>query len=232
MSTKNNVLKGIIFITLSFGLGWVCGYKRIPPSAKLVNLMRGSTNNYNDFSNKPRYELFELSIPNPAVVFLGDSITEASIFNETFETSSRIYNRGVGGDTAVDILNRLQEIKKLKPRFVYLMVGINDLHKGASPEQVAENIVKIHDTLAKEGIKTIVQKTIQCQPSKCSYTKEVNELNKTLASIFKSELIDLGELNSANGLDDNLTYDGVHLNKKGYEIWIKKLQQSLSSSLQ
>ena len=229
---KRFFIAGISSIILSFGVGWVYGFKKIPPSTKLANLLRGHTNNYEAVRDKPRYQHFELSIPNPDVVFLGDSITQASTFNEVFGTSARIYNRGVGGDTAFDIINRLQEIKSLKPKVVYLMVGINDLHRGASPKQVADNISTIHSSLTESGIKTIVQETIQCQASKCSFKDEVNDLNKILAVKFKSELLHMGELSSMHGLSDNLTYDGIHLNKEGYETWINQLRQYPSRYLQ
>ena len=229
---KSFVIAGISSIILSFGIGWAYGFKKIPPSTKFANLLKGNTNNYETFREKARYQHFELSIPNPDVVFLGGGITQAAVFNEALETSARIYNRGARGDTAFDILNRLQEIKKLNPKVVYLMVGMNDLHRGASPKQISENISKIHDSLTKSGIKIIVQETIQCQPSKCSYKNEVNELNKLLASLFKSDLLQLGELSSTNGLDGNLTSDGVHLNKEGYAAWINILRKTQSNYLQ
>lgn len=228
---KKIALVGIASIAFSFGIGWAYGFKRITPSTIIATMLRRNVRNYEEFREKPRYQHFELSIPNPDVVFLGDSITEASMFNESLDTSARIYNRGVSGDTAFDIINRLHEIKRLKPKVVYLMVGINDLNRGASPAQVAENISKIHDSLAKSGIKTIVQETIQCQPPKCSLKDEVNELNSILASVFKSELLRMGELSSTNGLNERFTYDGVHLNKKGYEAWINQLLSHPSSFL-
>ena len=228
MQSKQITLAAIILSSISFGLGWLYGFKQIPPSTKSARPLRGQTDIFNSYKEESANERFELSLPKPDAVFLGDSITQASAFNETFSTPARIYNRGVSGDTTVDILNRLQEIKDLQPKNVYLMIGINDLYTGATPTQVAENISKIHDALSKEGIKTIVQETIQCQPSKCPYTNEVNNLNKILALKFKAELLSLGELSSINGLSENLTYDGIHLNKKGYEAWANQLRQTPS----
>tara|TARA_Y100001968_G_C19242086_1_gene659975 strand:- start:156 stop:869 length:714 start_codon:yes stop_codon:yes gene_type:complete len=230
---KNKTALLVILIsTISFLGGWIYGFKRIPPSTKLSDFLRWQRQireqsiGYNRVRLKPRYEHFKLSTPNPDIVFLGDSITESSLFNESFVMPSRIYNRGVSGDTAVDILNRLQEVIDLRPRDVYLMVGINDLAMGAKPIQVANNIEKIYDILSNKGINIHVQQTIQCQPSKCSYTREVNELNRILSSKFKFKLIDLGELTANTGLSGDLTYDGFHLNKKGYEIWITQLRKT------
>jgi len=229
---KNKTALLAIFIsTISFLGGWIYGFKRIPPSTKLADFLRWQireqTIDYNQVRLQPRHEHFQLSTPNPDIVFLGDSITQASLFNEYFVMPLRIYNRGVNGETSFDILNRLQEIVDLQPKNVYLMVGINDLYNGAKPIQVANNIQKIYDILIKEGISIHVQKTIQCQPSKCFNTiNKVNQLNSILSSKFKSKLIDLGELNANSGLRGDLTYDGVHLNKKGYEIWITQLRKT------
>jgi len=223
---KKTALLAILMSTISFLGGWIYGYKRIPPSIKLAYILRKQIKNYHQFEEKPRHEHFKLSAPNPDIVFLGDSITAASLFNEHFIMPSRIYNRGVNRDTSFDILNRLQEIIYLQPKNVYLMVGINDLYNGIEPIQVANNIQKIYDILSKEGINIHVQKTIQCQPSKCFNTiSKVNELNSILSSKFKSKLIDLSELNAKSGLRGDLTYDGLHLNKKGYEIWISELRK-------
>ena len=107
------------------------------------------------------------------------------------------------------------------------MAGINDFYKGASPSQVAENISKIYYGLTNAGIQAFVQETVQCDPSICSYVDDINELNAILASVFKSKLVRLGKLSFADGLSEELTHDGIHLNKKGYEIWIGKLRKTL-----
>lgn len=224
MIGKKIALIGLVLVTFSFGGGWLYGFKKIAPSEKFAHFLRGYTNNYYNFRPKPRYDHFNLSIPNPDVVFLGDSLTQSSLFSEMFISPIRIYNRGVGGDTAIDILNRLREIEKLNPQHVYLMVGINDLGRGATPSQVANNIVEIYHKLSEKGISTYVQETIQCQPSKCTYVSKINELNNILASKLKSKLVRLGELSSKVGLSKDLTYDGIHLNKKGYRVWADHLK--------
>ena len=70
------------------------------------------------------------------------------------------------------------------------------------------------------------------QKNKCSYIKEVNELNKIISSIHGYNAIDLGELNSTNGLNSSLTYDGIHLNLNGYKVWKEQLLRAPNSNFE
>lgn len=189
--------------------------------------LQGYTKDDLQIRRNSRYDIFRLSAPKPDVIFLGDSITEAGLFNEFFTSPAKIYNRGVSADTSSDIMSRLEEVINLNPDTVFLMAGINDLNRGTSPNEIANNIKNIHDRLSEAGINVFIQKTIQCHPSRCSVTKKVNQLNEILSSSYKSsKIIDLGNLNSTNGLSSELTTDGIHLNRKGYEEWVKHLRQN------
>ena len=222
MNTKI-IISLLLTATVSFAFGWIYAYKRLPPSPIVAKILRTYFFNYERGEQKASSERINLSATNPDIIFLGDSLTAHGKFSEFFSSPPRIYNRGVDGDTAFDILDRLENIISLKPKAVYLMIGINDFHRGAHPQQVANNIKQIHNKLEKEGIDVLLQKTIQCQKNKCSYIKEVNELNKIISSIHGYNVIDLGELNSTNGLNSSLTYDGIHLNLNGYKVWKEQL---------
>lgn len=227
MKLKHFALQAILLASISFGGGWLYGFKRIPPSTEVGDSLDGYTKDDLQIRRNSRYDIFRLSAPKPDVIFLGDSITEAGLFNEFFTSPAKIYNRGVSADTSSDIISRLEEVINLKPDTVFLMVGINDLNRGSSPIEIANNIKNIHDRLSEAGINVFIQKTIQCHPSRCSVTKKVNQLNEILSSSYKSsKIIDLGNLNSTNGLSSELTTDGIHLSRKGYEEWLKHLRQN------
>ena len=73
-----------------------------------------------------RRGLFRVPAPPGRVVFLGDSITEGGLWEELFP-DLWILNRGIGGDTTVDLRERLDDAIN-EPRVVSLLIGTNDLH--------------------------------------------------------------------------------------------------------
>src|SRR5512140_3436981 len=69
------------------------------------------------------------------VVVLGDSLTQRA---EWWELLGRpIANRGIADDTVALVRARLGDVVELQPRVIFLLVGVNDLFRGASPERLA-----------------------------------------------------------------------------------------------
>ena len=62
-----------------------------------------------------RVAQFEFVSTAADIVFIGDSITEGGIWNE-FLPQYNVVNRGVGGDKASDILQRLDSFISVKPK--------------------------------------------------------------------------------------------------------------------
>ena len=57
------------------------------------------------------------------------------------ERSFNIHYRGVGGRKALDILRRdAFFIEQVRPRFIVLMIGGNDVNSEKSPEELASEI--------------------------------------------------------------------------------------------
>ncbi|MDR7869043.1 MAG: GDSL-type esterase/lipase family protein [Sporomusaceae bacterium] len=83
--------------------------------------------------------LFFAIDPSPArpVVFLGDSITYGGDWEDLFP-ATLVENRGIGGDTTLGLLNRLDQVIALKPSQIFLMIGMNDLcYNRPIPEVIA-----------------------------------------------------------------------------------------------
>jgi len=64
--------------------------------------------------------------------FLGNSITDYCDWYELFGKLN-IKNREIGGDGVID---RLDEVTSSKPKQIFLMIGINDLGKKRSVNQI------------------------------------------------------------------------------------------------
>src|ERR1022692_2171298 len=81
-----------------------------------------------DIGSRARREM-HATLPTPdmrPVVFLGDSITAAFEWGESFAGSTPVLNRGIGGDTTLGVLERIADVSRLNPVAVFLMIGTND----------------------------------------------------------------------------------------------------------
>ena len=90
-----------------------------------------------------------------AVVFLGDSITQ--LWGDDLGGSfpgMKVANRGISGDTTRGVLIRLDEdVVRLHPSAVVLLIGTNDLEEHGYPEHAAENLRLIISALEQKTLR-------------------------------------------------------------------------------
>lgn len=186
-----------------------------------------------------RRTIFEASTIDADVVFIGDSLTRNGEWAEHFP-GVRLANRGIGGDTTAGILRRMDSILSVKPEKALIMTGVNDLIGSGtfSDEAVVDGVLvnyrQIIHQLRERGIKVIVQSTLYV--SRPTLMAQVNPrvelLNKGLRAYCERGHCVYEELNDdlapAGALDAELTWDGVHLNGRGYEVWIKQISPHIT----
>jgi len=219
-------VKIFVFITLAFGIfsyGFVAGVYRIFPF-DLIKITKEYILGSGDVGMKPRATIFLEFSPDSEIAMIGDSITQGGLWSEFF-LDHRVVNRGVGGDTATDIIKRFDTIESTNPEVSFVMVGINDLYAGVTPREIANNISVIIERLQGIGSEVILQTTLECSRNICgSILEEVRELNEIIASFpddFGVRIININQpLSDNNGLLSEYTYDGIHLNGRGYRIWV------------
>ena len=174
-------------------------------------------------------EMFSLTTRDADVVFVGDSITRDGPWQDVFQNVA-VANRGVGGETTLDISKRLDTITSTKAERALIMAGINDLYAGRSPEQIAETYFGIIKSLRASGMEVIVQSTITCTGA-CRYQREITVLNDLLREYADRNglrFIDLnGSMADGGQLKGAYTSDGVHIAPKGYQQWISELRPVL-----
>lgn len=79
-----------------------------------------------------RATLFEvLPTSKKDIIFLGNSITNGGEWAELLG-NPHVKNRGISGDRADTMLDRLHVITKGKPAKIFLLIGINDLAAAAA----------------------------------------------------------------------------------------------------
>ena len=169
-----------------------------------------------------------------AVVFLGDSITQGwgDEFGKSFD-QLKLANRGISGDTTRGMLIRLQDdVLRLNPTAVVLLMGTNDLEEGASPEMIAGNVKLILEALQKHRpeMPVVVCQVFPSSDSKkrpAAKIKAINELYQTHAKQFPQvTVVDTWTL-FANPQGDARAEefpDLLHPNEKGYRMWGQALR--------
>ncbi|MFS0780692.1 GDSL-type esterase/lipase family protein [Bacillus sp. 1P06AnD] len=176
------------------------------------------------------------------IVFLGDSHTNYFEWGEYFNGKS-IANRGVAMDTTSNMVKRLNGVNELQPEKIFIMAGINDLQQGVKEKTVLLHYKTIIDSLLKENPQAhiYIQSTMQVNVKKykehfykdaSNLNEMVPRLNKQLKSLEGPQItyIDINrKVSGDNQLNPELTVDGLHLNKKGYQIWVDAIESYVSS---
>lgn len=176
--------------------------------------------------------IFEVApIKEGAIVFLGDSLTDYCNWEELFE-NSKISNRGINGDKINGVLQRLDAIVATKPSKIFLLIGINDLDE----EKPIREIAAAYTNLVSQIKKNLPETTLYLQSLLPTDNREslknqkiiqFNEHIKGTAKEFELTYIDLFTpfANEANKLNPVFTFDGLHLNGKGYLVWKKEIEE-------
>tara|TARA_B100000900_G_scaffold271213_1_gene231630 strand:- start:10 stop:651 length:642 start_codon:yes stop_codon:yes gene_type:complete len=204
-----------------------------------------------DWPNLKRYEDENQKLGPPKknenrVVFLGDSITEgwSSLYPDYFEEKPYV-NRGIGGQTTPQMLIRFkQDVVDLMPTVVVILAGTNDIagNTGQSNvKMITDNIFSMATIAAAYGIQVVLSSVLPVYryewspeivdpPSIISAVnerlKEYAESNALYYLDYFSEMVD-----DKRGLKKEYTPDGVHPNKRGYELMSAIAEKKLKSIL-
>ncbi|MCP2620024.1 GDSL-type esterase/lipase family protein [Candidatus Aminicenantes bacterium AC-334-K16] len=200
---------------------------------------QSSKNNFSLYWQQ-RASLFQVLPDTPGeIIFLGDSITDGCNWSEFFQ-DWRVKNRGISGDTTDGVLARLDEVLSSRPAKVFLMIGVNDLALGRTPDYVINNIklmikrIKASSPATEIYIQSIlpVNPAFKVFTNHVNKTQEIKAINHQLQRFAKRigiEFIDLfTPMATAEGyLNPNYTNDGLHLTGKGYLVWKSIIEEKI-----
>ncbi len=150
-------------------------------------------------------------------------------------------NQGISGETSVGLLKRLQLFDRTVPDTVFVMIGINDLLRGASDEGILDNQRQIIRDLrwAHPKAEVVVQSILPHSGEQATWenrdrllaipNSRIRAINRRLKEIASSEnvlYLDLYPLfaDAEGNLPTELSTDGLHLNDQGYLVWRSALQ--------
>lgn len=170
-----------------------------------------------------------------AVVFVGNSITEAGKWNDLLP-GHKVLNRGISGDITYGVMARLPEILKNKPRKIFLMIGINDLKRGIPVETIENNYRKMVEMIREQspGTKIYLQSVLPVnydmliESFRTIKNEDVAKLNRTLRSMADNKKIfyvDLHEVfaDEKGELKKEESPDGIHIKIQSYYLWAEYL---------
>lgn len=177
----------------------------------------------------------EKGFENPVIFIGSSSIRMWSSLEQDFPKSP-ILNHGFGGSEYSDLIKYQQElIEEFEPSMVVVYAGDNDIAKGEKPKVIAEEAEVFVDGLRRvaNGAPVIVL-SVKPSVTRWKYKKQYEELNALIrASVESMEhavFVDVWQpMLTPKGEVNELLFvaDGVHMNKKGYEIWVNALKPFL-----
>ncbi|RZS75854.1 GDSL-type esterase/lipase family protein [Pseudobacter ginsenosidimutans] len=192
---------------------------------------------YNNTYYQQRMELFRvLPAQKNAILFLGNSITERGPWQELLP-GKPVVNRGIGGDNTFGLLARLDSHLLIKPKVIFLLIGINDIGRGLPTEVSANNYRRIVERIrtvcpkAKLYIQSILPMnerilTAAYLKNKKNKVIALNNEIKKIAAEYALTFIDLHPVfaDEQGELHANMTIDGIHLRPAAYAKWVEFLK--------
>ncbi len=171
-------------------------------------------------------------------VFLGNSITEGFDLGLYFP-EYKMANRGIIADHMDGVLERLDNSAlSLKPKKLFLMIGINDIGDQRNDEYLKAMYVTLVDTLLTSLPETDVyllsllpttSRWKNCPPAQI---KRINGFLARLALEKGLTFVNLYPyfLGNLQYLNPDLTGDGLHPNQAGYDVMARKIRPLLSTT--
>lgn len=165
------------------------------------------------------------------ILFTGSSSIRVWTTLKTDFPKHNVLNRGFGGSEMVDLVYFVDKlIVPYHPKQIFIYEGDNDIGNGKSPDEILATAHQLLMLIREKLPKKAEVLFISPKPSILRWKLKDNyvDYNKKLEAWTKQyknvRFIDVWTpMLDAEGnvLKDLFVEDGLHMNKKGYEIWTK-----------
>jgi lysophospholipase L1-like esterase len=211
-----------------------------------------------DWPNHARYRDANGALAPPAsnesrVVFMGDSITDMWVqprFGEFFPGKPYI-DRGISGQTTPQMLIRFRpDVIALQPRVVVILAGTNDLAGNTGPmslEEIEGNLASMSQLAHANNILVVLSSVLpvydgghnqQGQPLLMTDRRQpekilaLNTWIKNYALQHHDVYLDYfsAMVDERGFLKKDLSEDGLHPNKAGYEVMAPLAEKAISAA--
>ena len=195
----------------------------------------------------------KLKQPRKDLLFIGDSITDLWTYQADHQypgglnTWNKRYkdiatNFGITGDKTQTVLWRLTEGKSLEgytPKHIVLLIGINNLLQGDTPDDTVAGIKSITDYLRKvlPDSKVLILGIFPCHERATdpirAKIRMTNERIKKLADFQNVYFVDIGNvfMEKDEAITKDVMRDLLHLSPQGYEMWADAMEPYLKAFL-
>lgn len=192
------------------------------------------------------YERLQLFDHQPTIqctdiVMLGNSLTEGGGDWSQRLGKNNIVNRGISGDIAMGIYDRLYQILPYHPAKIFLLVGVNDVSHDLSTDSIVHMIQTVITAIRTQSPQTqlYVQSMLPIREATGRWkrligkTQQIPEINAKI-EVWTAEhgipyinLFPYFKETDTAIMRAELTYDGLHLTEAGYAIWTQLLKKFL-----
>jgi len=171
----------------------------------------------------------------PEVIMFGDSHTA----NANWTCLLWRYNAiefGHPGFTSGQLKDKLMSnVLKYQPGYCLIHAGGNDIGSDCYDRNILiANVEEIIDSLQRHSIRPVVE-SLFFRFDDPAYNAEVDSINKRFRELAVKKKVGFLNINKNlvdhDGLKEELTIDGIHLNRKGYDIWAQQVKSFLSFEL-
>ena len=185
-------------------------------------------------------ELNRISVIEPNIIFIGDSIIEYYPLQELLGTSKTIVNRGIRGYQTGLLLDNLDaHLYGDAVDQIVLLIGTNDIGKDVPMSQALNNLESVIQSISRDyplsQIKLVsilpvhegdmYKQTVYIRTNE--KIKEWNQAYQELASAYMQvEYVSVFDklLDQEGQLKSDYTTDGLHLSVSGYQTLSKALK--------
>lgn len=186
------------------------------------------------FADEPfrnhRYDSWKsLTLPDHAIVFVGNSITDMHPWTEAFGNDPRIVNRGCSGAVSVELIEHVDSWVDGRTDKVFLMIGTNDLGWDSTTSSVVSHVAELIGEIRNRNrtADIYIQSILPARDQRNRTMETLQETNEQLKELAIRnqgvEYIDLFEPLKGILLDEPYSLDRLHLEALGYKIWCETI---------
>lgn len=188
-------------------------------------------------------ELNQVSVLEPDIIFIGDSIVEYYPLQELFGVAKTIVNRGIRGyQTGLLLENLDAHLFGGAVDQIVLLIGTNDIGKDVSMNDALDNLERVIQSIARDyplsQIKLVsilpvnegeeYKQTVYIRTNE--KIREWNQAYEALASAYvQADFVSIYDslTDSEGQLQSVYTTDGLHLSVAGYQALSESLKTYL-----
>ena len=197
-----------------------------------------------DWAGNHRYAEANKTVAPGSVVLYGDSITDFwPNVRPQFFTETKFVGRGISGQTTAQMLCRFRnDVLELKPKYVVILAGINDIAENNGPiklENVMRNLMSMCELAKAHKIKPILCSVLPCnrlswRPEKqpADDVIQLNEMIKEYAATNKIQYVDYWTAlaDDHKGLSSQMSKDGCHPKLECYKMMEETILKALKTA--